>query len=555
MRGKKKDVHVWVLLVVLMLFMSLFAVIVSADSSAEGDEKKGRAFLSTRVVQDETDAATSVGSSPPTIDGSGSIAGRVTDTNGTGIYNAYVLAYGGASDRRAGTRTNLTGYYSFTTLPLGAYLLIVYPVPGTYLLSNTTGAIVIPGGTWPADVVLKPAPDIWIYPLYFDMFLSQGDVATRTLAISNNGTGILEFELPLPEGRWIFADPIEGSLVDIKNGYAWVNSTHISFWIETSTFIPENASEMYCGLWLDTDQNSSTGVRDELIPGYGLNDLGADYVVFLDPYNFEAALNRWTGDNIEFISDLALDVNAFCFEFSIPLSDIADDGFMDVTFVEMTSGNVFSDVAPDEGHGTTGNGANWLTEYPTIGTMELNNLTEITITVNTTDLEVGEYNAAIFIKSNDPDENPIVPINLTILPREVGYLDTGTSAIPYPSISGTHNGTLTTFYDINISRMYTYSCLGTGGHTEYAAILHSNGTVLAEAHWNGYTSDWRNLTFNNSFTLYANETYNYTIVTGAYPQIIHAPSWNATGGVITCTDFVDINRKRHEGWIPAIRLH
>jgi hypothetical protein len=58
----------------------------------------------------------------------------------------------------------------------------------------------------------------------------------------------------------------------------------------------------------------------------------------------------------------------------------------------------------------------------------------------------------------------------------------------------------------------------------------------------------------NSFTLSANETYNYTIRTGSYPQIIHKSSWNATGGVITCTEFVDVNSKRHEGWIPAIRL-
>jgi hypothetical protein len=26
------------------------------------------------------------------------------------------------------------------------------------------------------------------------------------------------------------------------------------------------------------------------------------------------------------------------------------------------------------------------------------------------------------------------------------------------------------------------------------------------------------------------------------------------GGAITCTEFVDVNGKRHEGWIPAIRL-
>ncbi len=52
----------------------------------------------------------------------------------------------------------------------------------------------------------------------------------------------------------------------------------------------------------------------------------------------------------------------------------------------------------------------------------------------------------------------------------------------------------------------------------------------------------------------ASYTYNYTIRTGSYPQIIHAESEDVTGGRITCMEFVDINGKRHEGWIPAIRL-
>ena len=141
-------------------------------------------------------------------------------------------------------------------------------------------------------------------------------------------------------------------------------------------------------------------------------------------------------------------------------------------------------------------------------------------------------------------------VNITVeLPA---YLDTGYGS--YPSIAGIHNGTITPSYDINVTRLYTYLCPGTGGHAEYVAIAYPNGTVLGVAHWNGYINDWANLTFNNSFTLYANETYNYTIRTGSYPQIIHAPSWTATGGVITCTEFIDINGKRHEGWIPAIRL-
>jgi parallel beta-helix repeat protein len=130
--------------------------------------------------------------------------------------------------------------------------------------------------------------------------------------------------------------------------------------------------------------------------------------------------------------------------------------------------------------------------------------------------------------------------------------DTGKGG--YPSISGIYNGTITItpFYDINVSKLYTYPCPGTGGHTEYVKIWNSTWNVTAT--WDGYGADWHNLTFNNSFTLYANETYNYTIVTGSYPQIIHEQSHNAIGGIITCTDLVNINGKRHEAWIPAIRL-
>jgi hypothetical protein len=129
-----------------------------------------------------------------------------------------------------------------------------------------------------------------------------------------------------------------------------------------------------------------------------------------------------------------------------------------------------------------------------------------------------------------------------------------TSSGTYPSISGIHNGTITPAYNIGVSKLYTYPCPGTGGHTEYVRIWNSTTGWNVTATWNGYTGDWHNLTFNNSFTLYANATYNYTIRTGSYPQIIHEPSWNATGGVITCEEFVDINGNRHEDWIPAIRL-
>jgi parallel beta-helix repeat protein len=129
--------------------------------------------------------------------------------------------------------------------------------------------------------------------------------------------------------------------------------------------------------------------------------------------------------------------------------------------------------------------------------------------------------------------------------------DTGEGT--YASISGIHNGTITPFCDINVTKMYTYPCDGTGGHTEYVKIWNSTDWNVT-ATWDGYVEDWHNITFNNSFTLFAKETYNYTITTGSYPQIIHESSWNATGGVITCSEFIDVNGRRYEKGIPAIRL-
>ena len=129
--------------------------------------------------------------------------------------------------------------------------------------------------------------------------------------------------------------------------------------------------------------------------------------------------------------------------------------------------------------------------------------------------------------------------------------DTGPGS--YPSVAGTHNGSITPYQTITVQGVYIYPSAGTGGHGEYVRIYNTSG-VIAEASWNGYVGDWHNLTFNNSFTLYANETYNYTIRTSSYPQIIHASSHNATGGVITCEEFVDVDGKRHENWIPAVRL-
>ena len=142
--------------------------------------------------------------------------------------------------------------------------------------------------------------------------------------------------------------------------------------------------------------------------------------------------------------------------------------------------------------------------------------------------------------------------NLEQIVNPAATFDTGAGT--YPSIMGTHKGEIKPSDNINVSKLYTYSCVGTGGHTE-TIKLYEGTTLIASGTWNGYQDDYHNISIlSPSVTLLAGHTYNYTIVTGSYPQIIHATSKKVTGGTITCTSFVDANGKTYVDWIPAIRL-
>jgi len=159
----------------------------------------------------------------------------------------------------------------------------------------------------------------------------------------------------------------------------------------------------------------------------------------------------------------------------------------------------------------------------------------------------------LYTIDSNKDNYPLMgPWENYFAPTE-NIFDTEAPANPYPSIMGTHKGEIKPSDNINVSKLYTYPCPGTGGHTE-SIKLYENGELIASGIWNGYQSDYHNITITPSVTLLTGNTYNYTIVTGSYPQIIHEPFKEVTGGTITCTSFVDANGKTYTDWIPAIRL-
>ena len=129
-----------------------------------------------------------------------------------------------------------------------------------------------------------------------------------------------------------------------------------------------------------------------------------------------------------------------------------------------------------------------------------------------------------------------------------------TGAGTYPSIQGTHEGKIKPSCDIVVSKLYTYPCAGTGGHTKSIKI-YEDGVLKASGNWTGYQHDWQNITITPSVTLKEGREYRYVIETGSYPQIIYVPEYKAvTGGTITCDEFTDVNGRTYDNGIPAIRL-
>ena len=158
-----------------------------------------------------------------------------------------------------------------------------------------------------------------------------------------------------------------------------------------------------------------------------------------------------------------------------------------------------------------------------------------------------------YIIDGDKDEYPLIEhFEHYFMPKKAQIFDTGRPENPYPSISGKFIGTIKTNKKIIATKLYTYACEGTGGHTEHALIW--NKTWCAYAKWEGYKEDWMNISFNRTVILMPYETYSITIVTGSYPQIHHTSSLQTENGWINCTEFIDVNGNKYDDWIPAIKL-
>ncbi len=313
----------------------------------------------------------------------------------------------------------------------GAYLIEVIPEPeaqpeDTYSLQviGSGGTVIVAENVLVSDIpedpyVVHPTGEaLYVNPSFLEVTLPIDETTDTNLSIENNYSDSVEYEVTcqLLEEPIIIHDPSEGSLFDLRQISANITPDSVDLTIETYT----DFTEGYGLLFLDTDQNPVTGLTDAMNPGYGLNDIGADYGINLMVFGITGEAELCTLPDGTTISTLPVVVSPHSLSFSIPLIDIADDGVMDLTLIMMDSEETI-DVAPDSGHGTTVAPVNWLSAMPSAGVLPSNSQVNVTVQFDSTGVEVGDHNAVIVINSNYPDEDPVsVPVTMhvteTIIP-------------------------------------------------------------------------------------------------------------------------------------------
>jgi hypothetical protein len=314
------------------------------------------------------------------------------------------------------------------------------------------------------------------------------------------------------------------------------NSTTISGYVEDDNENPIENTMVFIGIWKDGEYQDSYVETSTNESGYY-----EAYVKSDETYKITAGWARpdYTTEVVEGVTALPFTKNFILYNASVVCGGVFDVNNqslqgLKVVVVNETGVTISSDGANEDGY------------YRQLKIPEYGNYTVKVEGYDSNELELRDVGKGKAILHNF-----VVELELPSI------FDTGPSENPYPSIFGIHNGTIEPSHNISVSRLYTYPCAGTGGHSEYMKIW--NGTLGMEIEtmpWEGYKGDWHTLSFPDSFTLIAGETYNYTIRTGSYPQVHHTDNLEVASGTgtITCDKFVDANGKEHNDWIPAIRL-
>jgi subtilisin family serine protease len=397
---------------------------------------------------------------------SGLVHGTVVDKNdGLPIAGAAVTA----SPGNRTTHTAEDGSYTLRLRP-GHYTLYANSenyVEGSADLTVTDGGDEVRDFSLAAPIA---APD----PTTIDASVDFGKTTTKVVHLANPGSAVLNWgarerdlgvelpELPpieptsvtyrpgwhkptihgrlpattipanvLPPGSLstIITDPAGDSAGSVDATTVRGGSDGSSVMAMSIDFAPGTPMDQAVGeIYVDTDQDPSTGIPPSGLAGLPTQDIGAEYLISLftvhdaDPVVLVIDLSTF---EVTGTGPATVDGNTISFE--APLDAFGgDDGFMDVDLV-LGDFNRPMDYVPDVGHGTIQPFTDlaWLSESPEAGEIPAGGSTDVTLALGTPDLTPGTYHGLVVFVTNAPKQQMIpVEVNFTVnLPAAFGAIE------------------------------------------------------------------------------------------------------------------------------------
>ncbi len=226
----------------------------------------------------------------------------------------------------------------------------------------------------------------------------------------------------------IINDPIgdaQGS-VDVGTVRAGSDgSSVVSMALDFSASTPIDQAVGY--VFLDTDEDPSTGVPATDLAGLPTQDVGAEYFLDLfgthDPNPVVAVVDALT---FEVVAAVPVTFTGQTMAFDIPLEALGSDDGQIATAMVLGDFSAPSDWAPDIGHGTIEpfSDVDWLTPDPATGEVAVGGNQVVDVALGSPALSPGEYHAQLVLITNAPrSEQVAVDVTLNVaLPDTFGGL-------------------------------------------------------------------------------------------------------------------------------------
>jgi len=318
------------------------------------------------------------------------------------------------------------------------------------------------------ECLLSEFPDIWVYPSSMDIRVAPGSESDVVLTIGNNGDTVLDCTISTEEegtGDYAMDTGVSYSWIDATGG----SDTGLSKDDETVTGVPLGFDFFFYDKSFDKVNVCSNGWLSFEHTGNERSDRdfpSTNYNYFVAPLwddwylpgsgevyyrTFGTSPNRYfvvEWHDIEHYDDFWGDdhstFEAIIYENGDLKFSYDHVGYTNGVTVGLNRGdgskyNMLNGL-PSSGSSILFSGSEgWLSLSPDTGSTPVGEQTDFTVTIDTGNLDAGEYYGSIIIQSNDPDEDPTtVDVHLTVSGNDLPSPPVADTGGPYTVDEGTH---------------------------------------------------------------------------------------------------------------------